>query len=154
MINLLKITALSIAIFTTGCASMLGINKPGADTVMTQNEDGSVTATGVITEITEREYRATSTGENTGRGLAQGMAGLLGPLSSAVAAGADMAYEPQIENKVFQILTVSVNGEEVQVIQMPPNEEYPGLIFDQDFKIGQEVLLSGDQNTPIHAEHL
>jgi hypothetical protein len=155
IIGKLKVTLLlAIIVSVTGCASMMGLDRPGVHNALTMNDDGTGTAVGVVTRIKLQEYRDVSGSESFGRGLASGVAGLLGPVASLAAAGADMAYESKTEKSYFQILTINVEGKEYQVIQMTPNEDYPDLEFSQDFEIGDKVLVIGDINTPIHAEHL
>ncbi|MFT6907830.1 MAG: hypothetical protein ACJAS1_004517 [Oleiphilaceae bacterium] len=148
---MLAVLSMSSVLYLGGCASMVGLTKPGPQTVLVEGENGKWFAEGEVTEITLQEYRDNTKSEGFGRGLVQGAAGLLGPLGSMAAAGGDMAYESQRETKTFPILTIKVGDKEVQLIQSPNNEGYEHVVIETDFKVGDKVRIEADQNTPPHA---
>lgn len=150
--NILKLALIMALVSLTGCVSMLtGIDKPGPQTVMVEGQNGEWFAEGVVTAVLDKEYEDNTVSENFGRGLAQGAAGMLGPIGSLAAAGSDMAYESQKVRKTFQILTVKVDNKEVQVIQPTPTSNVEGAPYLRDFEVGEKVRITANQTTPPHA---
>lgn len=146
------VLSVSAMVHLGGCASMVGLDKPGVHTVMVETENGQWVAEGTVTAILLKEYQDDTGGESFGRGLVQGAAGLLGPVGSLAAAGGDMAYESQKKYKTFPILTVKVGDKEVQVIQpYRAQEGYEHMVFEQEFAIGDRVRIEANKTTPPHA---
>ena len=152
-----KIIAVTLLILMTGCASMLGLDRPSPEKYLIKHDDNSITSkVGVVTRIKLREYKDTSVASNTSKGLAtEAASNALGGIGSTVMLATSLLSEddtPDSEKTYFQILTIEFDGEETQVIQPDP-VSFPTVNAAQDFKVGEEVTLYGhiDKEIPVHA---